>query len=132
MKTKTLTMVAAGALLALGACAEQVAVNEGAELQFLEAKQNAQMTVGGRTVYIEEGEGYPSVQLEDGRRVVILDKYTSNDPFLLFANLTQTSGSVLDTNGCTTKEYVSVGKSGVSIEESALVGRITPGICFTV
>ncbi|MEI4197696.1 hypothetical protein [Roseovarius sp. E0-M6] len=127
--TKT---VAATALFALAGCAEHVAVDEGVELKFLEAKQNAQMTVGGRTVYIEKGEGYPSVQLEDGRRVVILDRYTSNDPFLLFANLTQTSGSVLDANGCTTQEYVSVGTSGVTIEESALAGRITPGICFVL
>ena len=132
MSPKIHTMVAAGVAFALGACSERATINESAELHFVQAKKNAQITAGGRTVYIEEGKGYPSVQLEDGRRVVILDRYTSNDPFLLFANLTQTSGSVLDSNGCTTENYVTVGKSGVTIEESTIVGRVTPGICFTV
>jgi len=119
-------------LLSIGGCAEQVSVDQSGELEFAEAMRNAQMTVGGRTVYIQEGQGYPVVQLSDGRYVVVLDRYTSNDPFLLFANLTQTSGSVLDANGCTTENYVSVGPKGVAIEDSTLVGRITPGVCFAI
>jgi hypothetical protein len=118
------------ALLAVSGCAESVKTDQEAELRFAKAKQNTQMIAGGRTVYLQKGQGYPTVRLVDGRSVVILDRYTSNDPFLLFANLTQTSGSVLDAQGCTTEQYVTVGPNGVTIEQSTMVGRITPGVCF--
>lgn len=121
-----------GLLCGLAGCAQRVPIDQQAQIVFVRAQESRQISVIGRTIYLQEGVGYPSVQLADGRRVVILDRYTSNDPFLLFANLSQTWGSVLDENGCTTESPVSVNRGDVVIEESGIAGRIESGICFEV